>query len=549
MIISSKKYACETCIKGHRSSSCKHFDRPLFEIKKKGRPVTQCEHCRELRKTKQVHVKCICEGRLEHTPVPKGVLQAPPAPAPASGWLTVKSICRPPTHLGTKPGFESAAFPNGLPLHALETSVALPDAFSSDSDMSGGNSIACHCKDGGSCHCCVPRKSAVAGTPHASSSKARKLTVKFETHDHEKTDLSVFGDASRIQSNTAQILARIAELRPVLPRPAESPTSMHQHPRHHDNTFSPYERAYGISHHQPLHGHPHSSSPTNATHYNMNAGQSPVENTGFFPSVCQCGDTCQCPGCTYHNHTILSAESAFSTCTNPGHCATCLDCTILSLQNTPMDTALSIPQSSQDASNNSESVDEWLRQLTSQASVSDAPFNDFSASGPSGSSSASAPSMWNNPDYGSSDLVPGLDFDFNNPGMYEQMGYPRGQGGGAVPDYTRSRSVSTSSQSSTHLGQDGLPQHDRSMSGVMQVPYRPSGRLQGQGHLFENAMGSRSAPQLNLSMYRGGGPPGSNRVSPVPYASSNPDAPMSPHAHAPPQHDRYDPSMDGLHIR
>ncbi|PFH53462.1 hypothetical protein AMATHDRAFT_137420, partial [Amanita thiersii Skay4041] len=51
----------ETCIKGHRSSTCKHTDRPLYEIKKKGRPVTQCEHCRELRKTKQVHVKCICE--------------------------------------------------------------------------------------------------------------------------------------------------------------------------------------------------------------------------------------------------------------------------------------------------------------------------------------------------------------------------------------------------------------------------------------------------------------------------------------------------------
>lgn len=53
----------ETCIKGHRSSTCNHTDRPLFEIKKKGRPVTQCEHCRELRKTKQVHVKCLCEGR------------------------------------------------------------------------------------------------------------------------------------------------------------------------------------------------------------------------------------------------------------------------------------------------------------------------------------------------------------------------------------------------------------------------------------------------------------------------------------------------------
>ena len=56
-------HSSETCIKGHRSSSCKHTDRPLFEIKKKGRPVTQCDHCRELRKTKQVHVKCSCESK------------------------------------------------------------------------------------------------------------------------------------------------------------------------------------------------------------------------------------------------------------------------------------------------------------------------------------------------------------------------------------------------------------------------------------------------------------------------------------------------------
>ena len=55
----------ETCIKGHRSSSCKHTDRPLFEIKKKGRPITQCEHCRQLRKERQVHVKCICEAKFD----------------------------------------------------------------------------------------------------------------------------------------------------------------------------------------------------------------------------------------------------------------------------------------------------------------------------------------------------------------------------------------------------------------------------------------------------------------------------------------------------
>jgi hypothetical protein len=112
----------ETCIKGHRSSACKHTDRPLFEIKKKGRPVTQCEHCRELRKTKQVHVKCICEIKPDSGPR-KG------EPIHSSQCSTVGSLIRLllfPSHslVGTKAP-DSAAFPNGLPQAlAMEASVA-----------------------------------------------------------------------------------------------------------------------------------------------------------------------------------------------------------------------------------------------------------------------------------------------------------------------------------------------------------------------------------------------------------------------------------------
>lgn len=51
----------ESCIKGHRSSNCHHNDRPLFEIKKKGRPVSQCEKCREARQARRIHAKCTCE--------------------------------------------------------------------------------------------------------------------------------------------------------------------------------------------------------------------------------------------------------------------------------------------------------------------------------------------------------------------------------------------------------------------------------------------------------------------------------------------------------
>ncbi|OZJ01770.1 hypothetical protein BZG36_05076 [Bifiguratus adelaidae] len=61
------KLACSTCVKGHRSSACQHPHRPLFEIKKKGRPVTQCMTCRELRKTKQVHIKCMCRDQIKES--------------------------------------------------------------------------------------------------------------------------------------------------------------------------------------------------------------------------------------------------------------------------------------------------------------------------------------------------------------------------------------------------------------------------------------------------------------------------------------------------
>lgn len=38
-------------------------DRPLQVVPKKGRPVSQCQHCRTMRKTRSAHIKCGC-GRL-----------------------------------------------------------------------------------------------------------------------------------------------------------------------------------------------------------------------------------------------------------------------------------------------------------------------------------------------------------------------------------------------------------------------------------------------------------------------------------------------------
>lgn len=75
MIIDGEKWACEACVRGHRVSNCNHngaryawieeawltsVDRPLVHVNKKGRPVSQCAHCRGLRKTRTTHNRCEC---------------------------------------------------------------------------------------------------------------------------------------------------------------------------------------------------------------------------------------------------------------------------------------------------------------------------------------------------------------------------------------------------------------------------------------------------------------------------------------------------------
>lgn len=54
-------------MRGHRVSNCQHSDRPLQHINKKGRPVSQCTHCRTLRKSRSAHVRCDCGGERAHT--------------------------------------------------------------------------------------------------------------------------------------------------------------------------------------------------------------------------------------------------------------------------------------------------------------------------------------------------------------------------------------------------------------------------------------------------------------------------------------------------
>jgi hypothetical protein len=509
---------------------------------------------------------------------------------------------------GPKPGFESAAFPNGLP-QALEASVAFQshgEGTSSDYDHGGAHVY--QCKSGDPCQCIVPRP---------------RIRARGGTFDQQhnaavsgpQQDMSGPSSSQTPSRTSSQILARIAELRPVLPRPGpvHNPSTglAHEHvSRHHDN--KPYKHAaYGMTHqhivHPPSYPSPGPSNPPfsyNEQTYNdqMQMGQTPAwpqtgENAGFdnsFPSMCGCGDDCSCPGCTQHNRAmVIPSSSAYASCTNPGACATCLDCTIMSLPASailPPDTALSI----YDSQIQNDAIDEWLRQTSASISSHAPSPPPFQQSIPlHGSQFQQQSPGWNNRDgFPFSDQqtntgrepprgAPASSFNYGSSSVQSMMPFgPSSTDRGSVvpnqpsrghrsqasitnldsqidprlfpsggmmndsqylnlPDQSRSRSPSTSSQSS-HQGSES--------HGTEPIPpYRPSGRMQG---MFTNTQGVRSAPQLNIrpNMHRGPNSASSASISPSPgsgssarrppYASSNPESRSSD----------YDPSFAGLQI-
>ncbi|CDS00170.1 uncharacterized protein SPSC_01354 [Sporisorium scitamineum] len=78
------KYACAACIRGHRTSSCTHKDGskgPLYPIRSKGRPPTQCEVCRKKRKESGRHVRCDCSGKKTSSAATSSTTAAAPVPA------------------------------------------------------------------------------------------------------------------------------------------------------------------------------------------------------------------------------------------------------------------------------------------------------------------------------------------------------------------------------------------------------------------------------------------------------------------------------------
>ncbi|WVQ95087.1 hypothetical protein IAU59_002181 [Kwoniella sp. CBS 9459] len=258
VLINDKKYACEKCIKGHRVTGCTHTDRPLYEVAKKGRPTTQCQHCKEKRKNSgsSVHTKCACGDSKIQPPAP-AVVQAtststeyassssqPSASAdgPSAEGEVSPAVVEVETRKG-QPG-SRATFPRGLKdVHEL---AAAANALAGMGDDDGVIKVAerkvqallnpCRCQTGGPCKCCHPKKNDRSDpfADHSSSVFSNHLSISTEASPSGGC-CSSLSPASYSRPSSSQ-----AHMNPYL-----SPENMH-HPAHTSphvhktKLFSPY---------------------------------------------------------------------------------------------------------------------------------------------------------------------------------------------------------------------------------------------------------------------------------------------------------------------
>ncbi|KAI5778080.1 hypothetical protein EDC01DRAFT_635053 [Geopyxis carbonaria] len=172
--------ACEACIRGHRVSGCNHHDRKLLPIAKKGRPVSQCNHCRHMRKSRAAHIKCDCGERL--------------------------ALLKEQAKNGGKP-HPSAIPPVREAGSHTDVATATPAVGDSKSELAWppGDQTSCPCSHGGRCTCALKKEpqhlDAVpefSAPPISSSISAPALdTVRTKprlTMTHSESSLTTFAN-------------------------------------------------------------------------------------------------------------------------------------------------------------------------------------------------------------------------------------------------------------------------------------------------------------------------------------------------------------------
>ncbi|KAI5970735.1 hypothetical protein CANMA_000154 [Candida margitis] len=86
ILINDVKYSCMECIRGHRSSTCKHHDRPLLQVRSKGRPGVYANGNPNHRVA--VFAEEIAPPPKEATDSEDGSIETPPLSEP---WKSCKS--------------------------------------------------------------------------------------------------------------------------------------------------------------------------------------------------------------------------------------------------------------------------------------------------------------------------------------------------------------------------------------------------------------------------------------------------------------------------
>ncbi|KAI0656822.1 hypothetical protein C8Q70DRAFT_1009008 [Cubamyces menziesii] len=311
--VNEKKFACESCIKGHRSSNCQHADRPLFEIKKKGRPVSQCEKCRELRKTKRMHSKCTCTAVTSSEAGPSSQ-----APVPKAAVATDGSAPKPKTRR-FKP--IAPALPNGLK-DILPSAVGPSQAVTVNLCRCGG-------QDASICTC---------GHDRAASGLAALAQAAMFCCGNDAPDA--------LRPPTVPALAPVVSERASAPS-AEEETSR-KHPRGsccsgHVSSRPPSpqpKRSKHTSHAQSATSKTYDGPPLFPGHPDVLPGIQSLPGLNIAPPIfppiqstsaaisyaqpeCCCGTDCACPGCVKHRGETHASKD-FEDCTG-GSCGICVD--------------------------------------------------------------------------------------------------------------------------------------------------------------------------------------------------------------------------------
>lgn len=295
VLIDGKKFACAACVKGHRSSSCAHTDRMLVEIGKKGRPPTQCAHCRELRRISKVHSKCVCGNKPSKQPRNPVVL------------------------------------PNGL-----NSSVASSPNLSFEDPSSVTQPInPCSCSSGGQCCCSAPahpstgtraaqRRSKQTTPPSAQPPVLPQLrhsppTVPSEALHTIPQPLSPLSAPPPIRPSCCGAKrAQPSDPHPSLSRPSQ-PNGFHPYPPRSTHSSPVSNPAFPFS---ATNETIPSTSTSNFTLDHMTIHSSPEKNIAsdalFAPqtagtALCFCGIHCPCPGCVLHDPLGLK----FNNTSNP----------------------------------------------------------------------------------------------------------------------------------------------------------------------------------------------------------------------------------------